>query len=389
MKHLARWSSLVGLVAVSLAALGHVATAYRFARAVLTPPGRKLYDLSVLALGYERDELASVALPLTDDTVLQGLYSLISHDSRSCVTLGEVLTVQPGSVIRRVIRQTGHPIRVGTAVRFNGWMALNPEGFSQSWRSLLIEGPLGRVPAWHVPTEQNRESQRWAIHIHGRSASRAETLRGIEITRLLGFENLACSYRNDLESVPGETGRYALGAEEWRDIEVALEYAVRQGAQELVLYGWSMGGAIALQLLKQSRFRHLVTAVILDSPVLDWESVLNFHGQLSKLPSGTIQLGMRMIERGVVRAGVHGGISLETLAAKATLAADHPPILILHSSDDGYVPIEPAIALAESHDRVTLKRFEVARHCKLWNFDQDEYVRTVSGWLQPMVRASS
>lgn len=389
MKHLVRWSLLASVGVILLSALAQLSAAYRFARAVLTPPGGKLYDLTILALGYERGELATVTLPLNDDTVLPGVYSLVFEEARGVVTVGEVLTVHPDAIVRRVLSQTGVPLRVGTAVRFNGWMGISPSDIHSDWKSLLFDGPIGRVPAWYVPPATAESVTRWAIHIHGRSAIRAETLRGVAITRELGFHSISCSYRNDPEAAPPSVGRYALGVEEWRDIDSALRYAVSQGAKEIVLYGWSMGGAIALQVLKHSPFRDRIRAIVLDSPVLDWKSVLRFHGRLSHLPNSTMQLGFWMLERGLVRSGAPQGIPFDALSAEAVLRGDHVPVLVLHSSDDGYVPIEPAEHLARNNARVTLKRFSVARHCKLWNFDKEEYERAVKGWLQPILRASS
>ena len=38
--------------------------------------------------------------------------------------------------------------------------------------------------------------------------------------------------------------------------------------------GWSMGGAIVLQLLDRSPLSALVSRVVLDAPVIDWGDVL-------------------------------------------------------------------------------------------------------------------
>ncbi len=64
---------------------------------------------------------------------------------------------------------------------------------------------------------------------------------------------LVPSYRNDEGVPPGPDGRYALGLSERRDVEAALRYAVDHGAREVLLMGWSMGGAIVLQLLDRCR----------------------------------------------------------------------------------------------------------------------------------------
>ena len=59
--------------------------------------------------------------------------------------------------------------------------------------------------------------------------------------------------------------RYALGDREWRDIEPAMRYAIEHGAEELVLMGWSMGGATVLQALTRSALGARVIGVVLES----------------------------------------------------------------------------------------------------------------------------
>ena len=100
-----------------------------------------------------------------------------------------------------------------------------------------------------------------------------------------GWTCLVPSYRND-EGVPaGPDGRYALGLSEWRDVEAAIAYAVDRGAREVLLMGWSMGGAIVLQLLDRSPLSSLVSRVVLDAPVIDWGDVLDHHAREHRVPA--------------------------------------------------------------------------------------------------------
>jgi fermentation-respiration switch protein FrsA (DUF1100 family) len=59
------------------------------------------------------------------------------------------------------------------------------------------------------------------------------------------------------------------------------------------------------------------------------------------------------------------------------------PILILHSEDDGFVPVDASHALRDARpDLVTMPRFTVARHTKLWNYDQTGWNAAITEWLQ-------
>ena len=64
-------------------------------------------------------------------------------------------------------------------------------------------------------------------------------------------------------------GRYGLGVTEWADIEAAIDYALAHGAKDVVLFGYSMGGAIALQAADRSRLRKRILALVLDAPMIN------------------------------------------------------------------------------------------------------------------------
>ena len=74
-----------------------------------------------------------------------------------------------------------------------------------------------------------------------------------------GWTSLVPTYRNDEDVPAGPDGRYNLGLSEWRDLEAAVDHAVRSGAQEVLLVGWSMGGAIVLQFLDRSPLADVVS----------------------------------------------------------------------------------------------------------------------------------
>ena len=99
-----------------------------------------------------------------------------------------------------------------------------------------------------------------------------------------GINIIIPTYRNDLGARHGADGRYNLGLSEWRDIEDAALFAVQEGARELLLMGWSMGGAIVLQTLSRSWLADHVSHVVLDAPVIDWTDVLVHHGAAARHP---------------------------------------------------------------------------------------------------------
>ncbi|HZU92307.1 MAG TPA: alpha/beta fold hydrolase, partial [Microbacterium sp.] len=177
---------------------------------------------------------------------------------------------------------------------------------------------------------------------------------------------------------------YALGAAEWRDIDAAISYALRHGADDVILMGWSMGGAISLQTAVNSANRDRIVGLILESPVVDWRTVLRFQARESGLRAPLPALAMGALEVPLMArlSGADDAISFDRLDMVARAEELSAPILILHSDDDGFVPSDASHALQRARpDLVTMPHFSVARHTKIWNYDQNGWTAAIDGWL--------
>lgn len=67
--------------------------------------------------------------------------------------------------------------------------------------------------------------------------------------------------------------RYGLGWTEWRDVDAAVRWARDAGAADVLLVGYSMGGAIVGRYVRKPDDVP-VRGTILDAPVLDWDRTL-------------------------------------------------------------------------------------------------------------------
>ncbi|WP_197059388.1 S9 family peptidase [Cryobacterium sp. MLB-32] len=204
------------------------------------------------------------------------------------------------------------------------------------------------------------------------------------VFREAGYNSLIISYRNDTEAPQSGDGRYSLGDTEWLDVDSAIDFAASRGARHVVLMGWSMGGAIVLQTATRSRHRDLLRGVVLESPVIDWADVVAFQGVAMGLPSAIARGAMRVM--GGRWGGLITGQSLPIDFARLDFVARADeleiPMLLLHSNDDGFVPVTGSRALATSRsDIVTFVPFGVARHTKLWNYDRARWNGTIAIWL--------
>ncbi len=127
-----------------------------------------------------------------------------------------------------------------------------------------------------------------------------------------------------------------------------------------MLFGWSMGGAICLQTADLSRHHHLIRAMVLDAPVINWVNVLAHHAQLNRIPSAVGRYGQLMMSHPLGRrlTGLAAPVDLKSMDWVSRAVELRTPTLILHSVDDEYVPYGPSAALAEKNpEMVTFETF--------------------------------
>lgn len=346
------------------------------ARRVVTPRGRaKDTVIRSIDTGAQTIELTR-----TPDTELPGRYGLFTTGTYGYVKLGAVLAADAASVRRKLLTQIEPGARVDRDATFSGWYYASPGELHLPWQNVLIGSPAGPCPAWYFPGE----SSTWVIQVHGRGAMRAECLRAVPVLHGAGLPNLVVSYRNDGEAPRSRAGAYALGASEWRDVDAAISYALRHGADRVILMGWSMGGAVALQAAVSSGNRDRIAGLILDSPVVDWRTVLRFQAALARVraPLPDLAMGALQVPFTARLSGADDAISFDRLDMVARADELRAPILILHSEDDGFVPVDASHALRDARpDLVTMPRFTVARHTKLWNYDQAAWSEAITSWL--------
>ena len=371
----------VGGTATLASAGGSLAAAAYFARRVLTPDPRRPDDVVVRSV-----EESSVLLDTNAETVVPGRYGLWLESGRGHARVGDVLELDAtaGVVRRELLGVDAGRLGPGTA-RWNGYYVGSPpdESLGLPTEHVTYDGELGAMPAWVVPPAGGTSS-RWAVLVHGRGARREETVRAMPPLLDRGWTCLVPSYRND-EGVPaGPDRRYALGLSEWRDVDASIEYAVARGATEILLVGWSMGGAIVLQLLDRSPRSDLVSRVVLDAPVVDWGDVLAHHAKAHHVPRPVGSLARAMMRQrwGHRIVGVHEGVDLALTDWVRRADELRHPLLLVHSADDEFVPFGPSLALARARpDLVTFEEWTTARHCKEWNTEPERWESLVADYV--------
>ncbi len=375
--------ALGGAVAAAAAAISVVV-----ARTVIVPPSRRIDDIQVLAVDPVRK---TIVLSSTPESRLPGEYSFWFSGDTGHVRVGDILSQDLRTVTRPVEVPDFGDLAAAQRGRFSGWYYLTPADMGLDYEDVRIATPLGDAPAWLIPAEGS-DGKRWMIGVHGRAVRRPETLRGVIPFRAEGFTSLLVSYRNDGDAPRSDDYRYALGDREWLDVEAAMQYALSHGAEELVLMGWSMGGATVLQALTRSALGERVVGVVLESPVVDWIATLDFQAELRRLPSA-IRRGVLSLFKhrwGRPLTGLAEPLDLDRLDFVTRAQELDRPILILHSDDDGFVPSTASRALAVARpDIVSYEAFEIARHTKLWNYDREKWEGAIRRWIEALPHSTT
>jgi pimeloyl-ACP methyl ester carboxylesterase len=377
-----------GVLAAALSAAGAVVAATYFARKVVTPDLLRPDDTQILGI---LDDV--VTLALTPESGQPGRYGLWFDGGRGHARVGGVLGIdQEAGTVRRVLEGVDSgDLALGSGRWDQYYFTAGPHSpLGLALQDVQVGSEIGALPAWLVPAADSGVAQagsgtgRWAVLVHGRGAERGECLRAVPVLHDLGFTVLIPTYRNDGGAPPSADGRYSLGLSEWRDAESAVLYAVDAGATEVVLFGWSMGGAIVLQMLDRSWLADRVKAVVLDAPVIDWADVLRHHGALNKVPApiGTLSrllIGHRWARRLV---GVHEPIDVAATNWENRSAELKHRTLLIHSLDDEFVPVGPSMSLAAKRsDLVRFEPWQLARHTKEWNVDPERWDAVVREFL--------
>ncbi|WP_439691432.1 alpha/beta fold hydrolase [Curtobacterium sp. SP.BCo] len=372
----------VAAAAVTTAVIGGFVAAV--ARAVVTPDRKRTERVPIHAVDPVR---GTVTIERTADTELQGRYSLWFGGGTGHMRVGEVLGSTDTTVTRRIIAIDAGDPTAARKGRWGGWFYLTPGELDVPVEDVDISTPNGPSPAWVVRADD--PDAPWAILVHGRGVTRAETIRAVPVFRAAGYSVVLASWRNDGVAPRSVDGRYGLGSTEWEDIDAVLRWVDGQGASSVVLMGWSMGGAVVLQTLVRSEFADLVDGVVLESPVVDWHAVLKSQSQLLRLPRPVRKVAQRLLRTPVLHrlTGLRQPVDLRQLDMVARADELHVPILLMHSDDDGFVPSSASHALAEARpDLVRLEIQTTARHTKLWNHDADWFDARILAWLTEVVQ---
>jgi pimeloyl-ACP methyl ester carboxylesterase len=274
----------------------------------------------------------------------------------------------------REYRHGDGELRAGDYVRLDSYAfpsdPYSAHGFP--FETVSLASPLGEFSAWHV---QGR-SDTWAIMTHGKGADRRESLRMMPALIDSGFHCLAITYRNDEGQPAAPNGSYSYGRDEWEELDGAVAYALAHGARDVVLVGYSMGGAITLSFMARSAHAARVSALILDAPMSNLEETVAHGAKLAGIPVRMLSVSNRL-------AAWRYRFRWSDFDYAQTIAELAPPVLLFHGDADETIPVELSDRIAAARpDIVTYVRVPEAGHVRAWNMEPERYLATVRQFVR-------
>ncbi|GAB3658188.1 alpha/beta fold hydrolase [Glycomyces tarimensis] len=331
--------------------------------------GPHVYRFTVAAVDEE-----TVTLPRDDDTEKPGTWGLAWEDGQAVI--GDVIASDEETVTRSLDGVLFGELTSGTAVRIDTWTYRNDPAtaFGLDYETVGIPTTLGEAPAWYLPGEQST----WVITVHGRNASPGETLRGIETYNRLGYPVLAVTHRNDEGAPRAPDGLHSLGEYESDDVVDAVEYALENGAEDVVLHGWSMGGAIVSTAARKLADDDAIRGLVVDSPVMDWNSTLDMQADDRDVIAPITWTAKLIVE-------LRADIDLDDLDQRNFADEFDMPMLLFVDTADETVDHTATLEFAEllPPEQVTVVT-TASGHTASWNEDPAAYAAALEAYLNAL-----
>ena len=226
--------------------------------------------------------------------------------------------------------------------------------------------------SWWVPAQNSSKA---AVLVPGWGGYKFEEhlLQTLPVYHDAGYSSLILDLRAQGES---DGKRRTLGYREVRDVRGALAWLRRQGyaLDQVVLHGWSMGGATVLRAAPGTG----VAAVVEEAGYGDLPLQLRV-----RIPE-FVRFG-EVLEPAILLVGkLFPDFDYKEVVPKreaAMLSAEGVPLFIIHSTDDEIVPYEQAKLLAASHQEASLWTLEGYRHVEA--YEHPEYAHRLRAFLGP------
>jgi hypothetical protein len=136
-----------------------------------------------------------------------------------------------------------------------------------------------------------------------------------------------------------------------------------------------MGGQVVMQFMVRSELAPRVVALVLESPLLDWDATLAHRARAMRVPAFATWLGKRA-------AAARARLDWDQLDRVTHVEDADLPILVFHNVQDTSVPASVSESFVRLRpNRATLVLVEGGNHVDAWNADPARYADVLGQWL--------
>ncbi len=235
-----------------------------------------------------------------------------------------------------------------------------------------VEIEVGKRKAIGNLFTHNGKRESIVILLHGFLSSKEDMFVVAEALQKAGIDSLAIDYNGHGES-EGEFSSFTISAAV-EDCKAAIDYALANGYSSVGVFGFSIGGFVALNVAKS--IPRKIKALVLGSPVSDFKALFGkadlqdwkSTGMLRSANMGlNIHMDYKFYEDGAALDGYSKFSKFEI------------PSLILHGTKDEVVPPQQSEELVRTLKNVHLLRITNATHSL---FSSDEALDSLVKWFK-------
>jgi len=211
--------------------------------------------------------------------------------------------------------------------------SITPRNLNMDYEDVSFDTADGlTLRGWHIPCATTTDKT--LILLHGYPADKGNILPPLAFLRE-DFNLLLFDFRYLGESA----GSYSTaGAKEVEDLLAAIQFLKGRGITEVGVWGFSMGGAVALMTIDKAPE---IRAVIAES---SYASLGDMAFQLFRIP--LLNYPMAYLVR--LWAKLFLGIDLSDVSPAERVRETNIPILLIHSSADDVIPFSHGQALRQA-----------------------------------------
>jgi pimeloyl-ACP methyl ester carboxylesterase len=270
-----------------------------------------------------------------------------------------------------IVREARKPPRHTMGYALGRGMAVDPADLGLEFESWRIDRPGGiSLPVWEIEGRTSA-TDLTVVMVHGWGHARVDMLRRIGPFAERVSRVVVMDLRGHGDAEGGPT---RLGADEAGDVLALLE---RLGEAPVVLAGWSMGAAIAIQAAGSGNAEH-IRGVIAHAPYDMFRRSLDGRLGVSNLPNRPLtDLAMLWFRL----CGLRHRPTRES-AAELTC-----PLLVIHGEEDGTCPPSEGRAVAEAAPDGAYLEIAGAHHTDVHEIDPKRYAEAVGAFLERCAEA--